>query len=106
MKSKHILLLASLLILSIYFAFKNQPVKEVVQVKVVHDTIYKIGNFQELHDTIDDYKASLQTCLLLIKKKNFQIKQLKTQLNESTTADDSSDFNNDYSMFLSKRYQK
>ena len=105
MKSKHVLLIGSLLILSIYFAFKNQPVKEVVQVKVVHDTIYKIGNFQELHDTIDDYKASLQTCLMLIKKKNFQIKSLKAQLNESTTADDSSNFDNDISVFLSKRYK-
>jgi len=106
MKTKHILLIVMTLFVGLFIAYKNQPIKEVVQVKVVHDTIYKVADNQVLVDSLTDYKQALATCLVLIKKKNFQLKSLKSQLNESTTLDDSSDFGNDYAIILSKRYQK
>lgn len=106
MKPKQILLLSTALILSVYFLFQTQPVKEVTQVKTVHDTIIRLSDNPEQTDSLNDYKQALQTCVALIKKKNYQIKTLKAQLNESTTTDDSSNFGNDYTEFLSKRYQK
>ena len=106
MRTKHILLIVMTLFVGLFIAYKNQPIKEVVQVKVVHDTIYKVADNQVLVDSLNDYKQALATCLVLIKKKNFQLKSLKSQLNESTTIDDSSDFGNDYAIILSKRYQK
>lgn len=106
MRTKHVVLIALTLFVGLFIAYKNQPIKEVVQVKVVHDTIYKVTDNQVLVDSLTDYKQALATCLVLIKKKNFQLKSLKSQLNESTIIDDSSDFGNDYTIILSKRYQK
>lgn len=104
MKPKHILLLASIMLIGLYFAWKTQPIKENTTIKYVHDTILKVSVDQSIVDSLTDYKQALNTCLVLIKKKNFQIKHLQTQINENTTADDSSNFDNDYIQFLSKRY--